>query len=104
MAQGPAWSGDGRALYFLDRTGAMMKVPVSTKAAFEFGGVEKVFDGVSALAGYAFGRNYDIAPDGRFLMIKDQLVGRDGRPIELTVALNWFYELNAKSAQSTPQQ
>ena len=36
------------------------------------------------------GRPYDVAPDGRFLMLKR---ASGARPEEITVVLNWFEEL-----------
>ena len=37
-----------------------------------------------------FGRAFDVAPDGRFLMMKR---ASGSRPEEITVVLNWFEEL-----------
>ena len=62
----PLWSHDGTELYY--RAGrAMMTVPVETGASFTAGRPELLFEGpyLDDLA-----RNYDLAPDGRFLMIK----------------------------------
>ena len=62
----PLWSQDGTELYY--RAGrAMMAVAVETGASFTAGRPETLFEGpyLDDLA-----RNYDLAPDGRFLMIK----------------------------------
>ena len=62
----PLWSADGAELYY--RAGrAVIAVPVETGATFTAGRPETLFDG-PYLDGLA--RNYDLAPDGRFLMIK----------------------------------
>ena len=62
----PLWSPDGTELYY--RAGpAMIAVPVETGASFTAGRPETLFEGpyLDDLA-----RNYDLAPDGRFLMIR----------------------------------
>ena len=62
----PLWSHDGTELYY--RAGrTMMAVPIETGDSFTAGPPETLFEGpyLDDLA-----RNYDLAPDGRFLMIK----------------------------------
>ena len=46
----------------------------------------------------ALGRNYDVASDGRFLIITGagQKMG-DARPLEIHVALTWFQELTERA-------
>ena len=41
------------------------------------------------------GRNHDIAPDGRFVVIRDSEQGETGVP-DIHVVLNWFEELQAR--------
>ena len=41
--------------------------------------------------------NYDVAPDGRFLMIER---GEEQRPTELRVFVNWFEELERLAPRS----
>jgi len=45
------------------------------------------------LSGDLFGRSYDVHPDGRFLMMKEQSPSRPG---ELIIVQNWFEELKAR--------
>ena len=94
----PLWrlATDGE-LFFLDFSGAVMRVPVVAGQVFAAGTPDKLFDAVSALAGFPPGRNYDVAADGRFLMIKDRYLDPTVRPVELTVALNWVEAVNAKT-------
>ncbi|MEQ1761211.1 MAG: protein kinase [Vicinamibacterales bacterium] len=84
----PAWRRDGRELYFLNPSGAMMAAPVTTAGdTFEPGAPVVLFPtrivggGVDA----QIGRQYDVAPDGRFL-INTELPG-DVTPI--TLIQNW---------------
>jgi serine/threonine-protein kinase len=81
----PVWARDGRALFY--RNGdAMMGVPIQTLPSFSPGRARLLFRRVSP---YPF----DVAPDGRFLMIEDLPAPALG---PLTVALNWHAELKRR--------
>ena len=87
----PIWSPDGGEVFFLQGT-QLMAAPVQTAASFTYGTSDVLFE-----APYFFGfggRNYDVAPDGRFLMMKHggQANG-DVPPPQINVVLNWFEEL-----------
>ena len=96
-AWAPVWSPDGKELFFR-RTGSweMMVIPVETEPTFSAGTPQVLFE-----APYLFGnedigriRTWDLAPDGRFLMVK--VVTPGGGPAaapSFTVVLNWFDEL-----------
>ena len=89
----PAWSRDGRELYYLGLDGAMMAVPVDSSTnrdAFSAGRPTVLFSGSYHVV--QAGRSYDVAPDGRFLMIKN--VTQQAAAPQLVVILNWFEELN----------
>ena len=67
-----------------------MAVGVQTEPSFAPGNAEEVFGGYYAPGGGAFGRTYDISPDGeRFLMIKES-AGSDST--EFITVINWFEE------------
>ena len=87
----PVWSPDGRELFFLQGT-QLMTASVQPDADFTSGTPEVLFD-----APYYFGnigRNYDVAPDGRFLMVKSgPQPDADVSSPEITVVLNWHQEL-----------
>jgi serine/threonine-protein kinase len=80
----PVWGPEGRELFYLEDD-KMMAVRVETDPEFRFQPPEVLFEG-----GYFVDRgpNYDVGPDGRFLMIKDE---SEATPIN--VVLNWFEEL-----------
>ena len=63
----PRWSADGRELYYWSGAG-LMAVPVETVGGFAPGAPTRLFD-LDAYQ-YHVGRNYDVAPDGRFLIVK----------------------------------
>ena len=86
-----AWSRDGRELFY--RNGAaMMRIAIDSSDSFVHGTPEVLFEG-RYYAGQ--GRSYDVAPDGRFLMLKATDDGAAG-VTEIQVVVNWFEELKAR--------
>ena len=85
----PLWAPDGGELFF--RSGDdMMVARIETEPTFKAGTPELLFEGRYSVA---FGRNYDIDPEGeRFLMLKD-VQGQAPTRSQLTVVLHWFEEL-----------
>jgi eukaryotic-like serine/threonine-protein kinase len=96
----PVWSRDGDEIFFEGGTAA---------AAYEEGSVEmmavdwitepdvrpgkpKLFFRGDFLSSTEYGRNYDVLPDGRFVMLKPDR--ESPPPVELHVIRNWFGELN----------
>ena len=68
------WSADGREVFYRGLT-AMMAVPVRTEPSFSAGIGEPLFEDVySNVLGP---RDYDVAEDGRFLMLKPEASPRD---------------------------
>ena len=64
----PVWSPDGRELFYRDPEGSrVMVVPIETEPTLVLRSATVVFEG--SYLGVS-GRHYDLAPDGRFLMIK----------------------------------
>jgi len=93
----PRWSRDGRELFYADLgTNVMMSVRVGPGSTWSAGTPEKLFDATK----YAIGTNnpylnYDVAKDGRFLMVKptrDSITDTEA-PASLVVEQNWFEEL-----------
>jgi serine/threonine protein kinase/Tol biopolymer transport system component len=89
----PAWSRDGTELFY--RTGRnnrsrMVALEVRTGPEFRYGRPVELFDG--PFSGASPVRDYDVTPDGRFVMTRQlQPVDRPARRIE--VVLNWLAEL-----------
>ena len=85
----PVWSPDGRELFYRTLDGdRMMVVPVDTDPMLTLGTATVVFEETYFQRG---SRRYDLAPDGRFLMIKE-LGGATALP-QIVVVQNWFEEL-----------
>ena len=69
-----------------------MAVPIQTTPTFSAGNPTKLFEG-QWFRGQS-GRTYDIAKDGRFLMIKDAPAGNpNAAAASIVVVLNWTEEL-----------
>lgn len=93
----PIWSRTGRELFY--RNGSkMMAVDIVTQPTFSAGAPRQLFDGrfefgTAGLAGY------DVAPDGRFLMV--QPVEPEQAARQINIVLNWFEELKQRAPAGT---
>jgi serine/threonine protein kinase len=90
----PLWSRDGRRIFY--RVGKkMMAVAVTTDPSFRYGPPMLLFEGeyTSTLPDRT---NYDVASDGRFLMVRRS--GRDEGSRELAVVLDWTRELSRRGS------
>jgi eukaryotic-like serine/threonine-protein kinase len=87
----PAWSHDGRELFF--RSGdQVLAVPfVEREGEFELSAPHVLFSGVFMRDAWG-DQSYDIAPDGRFLMLRPL----PGERIQFRVALHWIEEVRAR--------
>ena len=90
----PEWSGDGNELFY--RNGdAMMAVAVSSDSDFEPSRPVKLFEGSYVGAASGVSQSYDVAPDGRFVMVRRE-EGAGFTEQKINVVLNWFEELKAR--------
>jgi serine/threonine-protein kinase len=78
----PKWSRSGREIFYRELgSGDMMAAPVSlAEAAFDAGVPARLFDGSGYVRG-EIGRNWDLAPDGRFLMIRPAVAAAPPRVV-----------------------
>jgi serine/threonine-protein kinase len=91
----PAWSRDRRELFFTtlpspDGVITMMAVPVSVSPTFSAGAPRVLFRG--RYASTPTTRFYDVAPDGRFLMMREA-ERPPIKPTQMILVQNWFEEL-----------
>jgi serine/threonine-protein kinase len=87
----PIWGKDGKSLYYRGPVGEVMKVDVTTGASFSIGRRQVMLTG-DYLTDSSH-PNWDVAPDGRFLMLK-----RAGAEAQTIVVHNWGRELREKTA------
>ncbi len=91
----PLWAPDGRELFYVGPQ-AMMSVAIDTEPTFGLGRREPLFDKEPYWTRPRAGTNRRaaIAPDGRFLFLKEGGGSEDDAPPpSIIVVLNWFEEL-----------
>ncbi len=84
----PAWRPDGKELYYLNPAGVMMAAPITVSGATLEPGAPVVLFPTRIVGGGVDGqqgRQYDVAPDGRFL-INTEL---DSAAAPITLIQNW---------------
>ncbi len=94
----PAWSRDGRTLYFATGS-SVMAVDVDTRGVFRPGAPRRLFSGPYELR-VLIQLNYDIAPDGRFVMVKRQLGSQTQGEI---VVLDGWNSMDVPRTGATPR-
>jgi serine/threonine-protein kinase len=89
----PRWALDGRELFYLQGR-SMMAVRVEAENEFSFGAPTELFTGSNFVDAASFISSYDVARDGRFLMIEPQAsAGEVPSPSSIVVVRNWTEEL-----------
>ena len=90
----PRWSADGKELFYLQGS-SMYAVAVEPEAAeFSFDAPVLLFSGSFFGAATVDTHSYDVARDGRFLMIqRDGATEASNSPARIIVVQNWFEEL-----------
>jgi eukaryotic-like serine/threonine-protein kinase len=90
----PLWSRDGRELFFTSLDGRQMfVVPIQSGGTLVAGRPQVLFE-LAMLPPTTGNRPYDVAPDGRFMIIRSgQADGGGGTAPQIVVVKNWFEEL-----------
>jgi len=84
----PKWSRDGKELFYRSADGDRVTAArIETEPEFRVIGYEELFEGKYLTGEF---HHYDVAPDGRFLMIQES---EELTPPCIHVVLNWFEEL-----------
>ena len=90
----PLWSRDGRELFFQSLDGRQMFAVTVQSGTTLVAGTQQPLFGLAMLVQRFGNRPYDIAPDGRFLIIRSAQAEIDGGPASnLILVQNWFEEL-----------
>jgi len=93
----PVWSRNGRELFYR-RGNAMVASTITTEPVFAAGSPRTLFRG-TYIETDTGGAGYDVAPDGRFLMVQPVEAPQPATSINLV--LNWFDELKRTAPTST---
>ena len=89
----PLWAPDGRQLFFVAPGGLLMMVPIATNTAVRPGRPEAFID--LSLDESRLGRHYDVAPDGRFIVVRQAGVTNDpSRAHRVVIVQHWLPELH----------
>lgn len=102
----PVWARNGRELYYVDASGLtdwpqshMMAVATPPAATFTYSTAQPLFS-VADYTGGPVGTDYDVGPDGRFLMVKPVASRTAGATVaevdRLVVVTNWFSVLRER--------
>ena len=90
----PTWAKNGKELFYVDPSLALTAVAVDTSGSkFSFGNAVKLFEFTAVPDPMT--RDYDVAADGRFLIVRPEVTGGQA-PQGLVIVLNWVEELKAK--------
>ena len=82
------WRRDGKELYYLGRDGVLMAVSIATTGAtLDVGTPKPLFKTPILLTGAT--RDYDIGPDGRFLINVTNPASTNPTAASINVTLNW---------------
>jgi serine/threonine-protein kinase len=90
----PLWTPNGRELIYVSPTGALMSVGTTSGSSWAVTKrVVVVKEGYITTPAIDVGRTYDVADDGRFLMVKGGGTDQTAAPAGITVVQNWGEEL-----------
>ena len=90
----PLWTRNGRELIYVSPTGALMSVGVAHGPSWAAEQpVQVVKEGYLTTPVVDLGRTYDVAPDGRYLVVKGAATDPTATPLGLIVVQHWGEEL-----------
>jgi Tol biopolymer transport system component/tRNA A-37 threonylcarbamoyl transferase component Bud32 len=93
----PAWSPDGRQLYFLDAANRLIAAQVATDPTFHVTALTPLFN-ATRFNYIAYHQAFAVMPDGRFAFI-DQPRQSTTNAVRLVQIDNWFADLKTKLKQ-----
>jgi Tol biopolymer transport system component len=93
----PAWSADGKQLYFIDAASRLVAAQLGAGPAFRVTDLKVLFD-ATPFSYTGFHQSFEVTKDGQFVFLGP--VGPvAGRSIRLVQVDNWFADLKAKLKQ-----
>jgi serine/threonine-protein kinase len=95
----PIWSRDGRRIFYANGN-KLLAATVGTSPTFSVTARDVLFEGNYNLAGAGGHANFDVAPDGKsLLMLRPIIAGGE----QIVVIPNWAAELRASAKAATPR-
>ncbi len=82
----PQWARDGNELYFVENLKRLMIVAIRPGTTFDFSPPRLLFEAPYPIASLFPNQSYDVARDGRFVMIRP---APPVSPMPITIVLNW---------------
>jgi len=96
----PAWSPDGRELYYRQgNTFMAVSLSLADTSSLQRTEPRELFSGNYPADPYG-DQSYDVAPDGRFLLLR----AVRSAPVDITVTLNWIEEVRARLDRQAGQR
>jgi eukaryotic-like serine/threonine-protein kinase len=93
----PAWSVDGKQLYFIDAANRMIAAQIAVDPTFHVTALSPLFD-ATRFNYIGYHQAFEITPDGRFAFL-DQPGGAAATTMRLVEVDNWFADIRAKVKQ-----
>ena len=85
----PRWRADGKELYYVSLDRKLMAVDIKTSPNLEVGVPKELFQtSIFAGGGFVYVLRYDVAPDGRFLVLSAVEKETPAAP-PINIWLNW---------------
>jgi len=91
----PAWSHDGRELFYIADDGYLMRATVAPGAEFAVSSQQRLFSAAPYARYGFFNRNYDVARDGTFLMLRQAVTSTSS----LVAVHGWAATLRARTGR-----
>ena len=104
----PVWRRDGRELFYLDGSNALIAVAMDLSSDTPtWGKAEKLFEakvpGRSAVGPFSYfssvDRHYDVSADGRRFLLAEQVEAADAAAPGIVVVLDWGAALRAETSR-----
>ncbi|MEO6923271.1 MAG: hypothetical protein ABI142_05550, partial [Bryocella sp.] len=92
----PAWSSDGKQLYFLNDSNQLLVAQVSPEPTFHVTGITPLFN-ATRFEYIPYHQAFDMMPDGRFAFLDQP--GQNATTVQLVEVDNWFAELRTRRKQ-----
>ena len=102
-AHHPAWSPDGKELFYYPGPEQLTAVPVALVEPVRFGAPRPVNPPFFPTTSTRSARDYDLLPNGSFVRRGDYRDSLGRIDVEFRIVVNWFDEIRGKLGNATAQ-